>query len=45
MSRYTQPEDALKSTMARMKRGCGELPPPKLVSAGEEGQVEIEVLQ
>jgi hypothetical protein len=40
MSRYTQPDDALKLLMARMKKEFGEQPPPKLVSnAG--GEVEM----
>ena len=40
MSRYTQPDDALKLLMARMHKEFGEQPPPKLVSAAE-GQVEV----
>jgi hypothetical protein len=40
MSRYTQPDDALKLLMARMNREFGEQPPPKLVSTGQ-GHVEV----
>jgi transposase len=43
MSRYTQPDDALKLLMARMNREFGEQPPPKLVSTGE-GHMEVEKL-
>ena len=37
MSRYTQPEDALKLMMARMKKEFGEQPPPKLMAGGQAG--------
>jgi transposase len=43
MSRYTQPDDALKLLMARMNKEFGEQPPPKLVSTGE-GHTEVEKL-
>ena len=43
MSRYTQPDDALKLLMARMNKEFGEQPPPKLVSTGE-GHMEVEKL-
>ena len=41
MSRYTQADDGLKLLMARMKKEFGEQPPPKLVSTGQEGQIEM----
>ena len=43
MSRYTQPDDALRLLMARMNKEFGEQPPPKLVSTGE-GLTEVEKL-
>ena len=41
MSRYTQADDGLKLLMARMKKEFGEQPPPRLVSTGQEGQIEM----
>ena len=40
MSRYTQPDQALKLLMARLGKEFGEQPPPQLV-ATQKGQVEV----
>ena len=41
MSRYTQPDEALRLLMARMEKEFGEQPPPKLVAGGDTGQATI----
>ena len=41
MRRYTQPDDALKLLMARMKKEFGAQPPPQLMSMGEQVQVHV----
>ena len=41
MSRYTQPDDALKLLMARMKKEFGAQPPPQLMSMGDQVQIHV----
>ena len=41
MSRYTQPDDALKLLMARMKKEFGAQPPPQLMSMGDQVQIHM----
>ena len=41
MSGYTQPDDALKLLMARMKKEFGAQPPPQLMSMGDPVQVHV----
>ena len=41
MRRYTQPDDALKLLMARMKKEFGAQPPPQLMSMGDQVQIHV----